>query len=259
MPPLDMPLVLRTEFGRFGTVRGKPMKYSSGTRYQPHEGIDLDSATGNKVHAARGGEVVRINSTLVNGLDAGQIIIDHNPPFMGYVTKYMHVVKHPKLKEGVWLDTGEYFADVSTSTEHPHLHFELWVVVNHEAALARGWPEDADMLPIDPTRLLYCWEQENWQQGFGITEIKSSTSWTVHSVGKTSTHNIPFYEVTVLAGQARKYQKFYVPLLPPVSEDELLLIRMIQDAFIANRPFSFSYVESHFFGVNIITSMRSLS
>jgi hypothetical protein len=46
---------------------------------------------------------------------------------------------------------GEPFAQVSAEPETPHLHFELWAVVDRD----EGAPGDSDMAPIDPTRALY--------------------------------------------------------------------------------------------------------
>jgi murein DD-endopeptidase MepM/ murein hydrolase activator NlpD len=88
-----------------------------------HKGLDLDGKTGDPIHAAADGIVVRAD------FDAGGygnvIDIDHGN---GYATRYGHCSKL-LVKVGDLVHAGDVIANVG-STGHatgPHLHFEVWI------------------------------------------------------------------------------------------------------------------------------------
>ena len=171
VPPLELPLTLRIENGRFGALRPKPLPQpppcattqfipaddprnpSGGDLYvanQIHEAVDLAAAADDCVFAAYSGRVVDV--------EAAAVTIDHHPQGLGFVTKYIHI-DHIAVAPGDFVQKGMPFAAVSTEPTEPHLHFELWAVVDSASAGAPGWPGDTDLVPLDPTRALYAWEQ----------------------------------------------------------------------------------------------------
>ncbi|HTA63944.1 MAG TPA: M23 family metallopeptidase, partial [Xanthomonadaceae bacterium] len=88
-----------------------------------HKGLDLDGKTGDPIHAAADGIVVRAD------FDAGGygnvVDIDHGN---GYATRYGHCSKL-LVKVGDLVHAGDVIAKVG-STGHatgPHLHFEVWI------------------------------------------------------------------------------------------------------------------------------------
>jgi Peptidase family M23 len=171
VPPLELPLTLRIENGRFGALRPKPLPRqppcattqfipagdprnpTSGDVYvanQIHEAVDLAAAADDCVFAAYSGRVVDV--------EAAAVTIDHHPEGLGFVTKYIHI-DHIAVAPGNFVQKGMPFAAVSTEPTEPHLHFELWAVVDGASAGAPDWPGDTDLVPLDPTRALYAWEQ----------------------------------------------------------------------------------------------------
>ena len=172
VPPLELPLTLRIENGRFGSLRPKPLPQQpppcATTQFIPaddprnptggdvyvanqiHEAVDLAAAADDCVFAAYSGRVVDV--------EAAAVTIDHHPEGLGFVTKYIHI-DHIAVAPGEFVQKGMPFAAVSTEPTEPHLHFELWAVVDNAAAGAPDWPGDTDLVPLDPTRALYAWEQ----------------------------------------------------------------------------------------------------
>jgi murein DD-endopeptidase MepM/ murein hydrolase activator NlpD len=110
VPPLDLPLTLRLENGRFGALRPKPLAApppcaSSQVIHaddpanptgadvhfinQLHEAVDLAASAGDCVFAAYGGRVVEVESNPAE--TRGNVTIDHHPRGLGFVTKYNHM------------------------------------------------------------------------------------------------------------------------------------------------------------------------
>jgi murein DD-endopeptidase MepM/ murein hydrolase activator NlpD len=88
-----------------------------------HKGLDLNGQTGDPIHSAADGIVMRA------GFDAGGygnvVDIDHGN---GYITRYGHC-SQVLVKVGQLVHVGEEIAKVG-STGHstgPHLHFEVWI------------------------------------------------------------------------------------------------------------------------------------
>lgn len=148
-PPLDMPLQLRLENGRFDSLRpkrlpGTPPCATNQTaanlprspegaegyfRNGLHLATDLASVAGNCVYAAYSGRVARVQTDPAG--TAGSVAIDHHPPGLGFFTNYIHITDI-RVEEGEFVHQGQPFAEVSAVPESPHLHFELWAVVDRE-------------------------------------------------------------------------------------------------------------------------------
>ncbi len=88
-----------------------------------HKGLDLNGQTGDPIHAAADGIVMR--SDFDNGGYGNVVDIDHGN---GYITRYGHCSKL-LVKVGDLVHAGDVIAKVG-STGHStgsHLHFEVWI------------------------------------------------------------------------------------------------------------------------------------
>lgn len=159
-PPLDHPLRLAFEVGFYGAPRinGHPggtccsdhfaSINPAGTAglHQIHEAVDLASGQGSCVFAAYSGTIV--------GKEPGQLVIDHQGEGEAYASRYLHVTPGPKAI-GDRVVKGEAIAAVRSHVAGDHLHFEL----SHWVTEAPHGNPDAEAVTIDPTRLLYRWEE----------------------------------------------------------------------------------------------------
>ena len=159
-PPLDYPLRLAFAVGFYGAPRVNGQAGGtccsdrfasinpSGTAglHQIHEAVDLASGRGSCVFAAYSGTIV--------GKEPGQLVIDHQGEGEAYASRYLHVTPGPKAI-GDRVVKGEAIATIEPHVAGDHLHFELshWVT-----AASQGNP-DAEAVTVDPTRLLYRWEE----------------------------------------------------------------------------------------------------
>lgn len=163
-PPLDLPLRLNAENGRFGGARmhGTPPPglcsdhFSSVHPFglpgfhQIHEAVDLSSGSGSVVFAAYSGQVMSIG--------AHDIVISHQGVGRAYASQYIHIEPLPTVEVGGTVTKGAPIALVQDRGDQPggdHLHFELW----HWVDDTPGPKLDSNAVPIDPTRLLYYWER----------------------------------------------------------------------------------------------------
>jgi murein DD-endopeptidase MepM/ murein hydrolase activator NlpD len=206
VPPLDLPLRLRLETGRFGALRPKPLERvppcATGQvipaddprnptgddvhfTNQIHEAVDLAADAGGCVFAAYSGRVVEVEANPAE--TRGNVTIDHHPRGLGYVTKYNHVTDIA-VSPGEFLQKGAPFAAVSAQPEQPTLHFELWAVVDRPSAGDAGWPGDTDLVPVDPTRPLYDWERRTAED----QELPGGP-FAPQSIGLTRLHSVPFF------------------------------------------------------------------
>jgi hypothetical protein len=71
---------------------------------------------------------------------------DPAPPFDLPLTLRLENGRFGALRP--FVQKGTPFAAVSAEPTEPHLHFELWAVVDRAAA------GDSDLVPLDPTRAL---------------------------------------------------------------------------------------------------------
>jgi len=159
-PPLDYPLRLAFEFGFFGAARvqgagnadccsdhfASVTPDASSGMHQIHEAVDLVSGAGSCVFAAYAGTIV--------DKGPGKIVIDHQGRGEAYATQYLHIEPGPKAV-GDRVIKGEPIASVKSHHLGDHLHFELW----HWVHLKPSGNPDTEAVPVDPTRLLYHWEQ----------------------------------------------------------------------------------------------------
>ena len=83
-----------------------------------------------------------------------QLVIDHQGTGEAYATQYLHIAPGPK-EIGDRVIKGEPIAAVGPHPAGDHLHFELW----HWITRNPQGDTDTEAVPVDPTRLLYHWEQ----------------------------------------------------------------------------------------------------
>jgi len=257
-PPLDMPLQLRTENGRFDSLRHRrlPTRPACVTAHvipaddpdNPseedvyfadgiHQAVDLASVAGNCVYSAYGGRVVRVESDPAG--TRGSVTIDHHPPGLGFVTQYIHITDI-QVVVGDVVREGEPIAAVSARPETPTLHFELWVVVDRDSP-----PVDTNLAPVDPTRALYAWEQRL------VPDEPSAGQLIPLAVGITRIHTFPFF-----------YARFegevvlHVPMYEPMTEDERLTIELLRDAHSRGAGVQSSIRHSGFWGLDVVTQVE---
>jgi hypothetical protein len=260
VPPLDLPLSLRLENGRFGALRPKPLPGRppcvtsqvipvgdprNPTREdvhfmnQIHEAVDLAAAAGDCVFAAYGGRVAAVETNPAE--TAGNVIIDHHPEGLGFLTKYNHITDIA-VEPGAFVQKGMPFAAVSAEPTEPHLHFELW------AALDRPAVSDTDRVPLDPTRLLYGWEQRTLAD-----EELADQALAPQSIGVATLHAVPFFTATF---ETDPESVLHVPMYEPMTVDERLLIDLLRDAYRRNAEVAIRSRTSPFWGVEVVTQVQ---
>jgi hypothetical protein len=261
--PLDLPLALRLENGRFGALRPQPLpqpppcatsevispddprKPTGGEVHfanQIHEAVDLAATPGDCVFAAYSGRVAEVETDAA--ATRGNVTIDHHPVGLGFVTKYNHVTDIA-VAPGDFIQKGMPFAAVSSEPAEPHLHFELWAVVDQAAADTPGWPGDSDLVPIDPTRALYAWEQRTLAD-----EEFAGGPLVPRSIGLVSVHTVPFFAATFDA------TVLHVPMYHPMTADEPLAIDLLRDAYSGNVEVTLRSRPSPFWGVDVVTQVQ---
>jgi hypothetical protein len=264
--PLDLPLALRLENGRFGSLRPKPLpaappctsaqvipaddpRNPTGTDVhfanQIHEAVDLAAAVGDCVYAAYSGRVVEVEAN--PAAMRGNVTIDHHPEGLGFVTKYNHVTDIA-VGEGDFVQKGVPFAAVSAEPAEPHLHFELWAVVDRAAAGGPRWPGDTDLVPLDPTRALYAWEQRT-----SADEEFADQPLAPQSVGLVRLHTVPFFTTTF---EADTTTVLHVPMYEPMTADERLATDLLRDAYSRNVDVTLRSRTSTFWGVDVVTQVE---
>ena len=160
-PPLDLPLRLNAESGRFGAARtqGTPPPGLCSDHFasvasdgQPgmhriHEAVDIASTVDAPVYAVYSGEVMAIGTH--------DLVVAHQGIGQGYASQYVHVNPLPTVEVGKRVLKGEPIALVDDLPRQPHLHLELW----HWVDDTPGPKLDDNAVPVDPTRSLYYWER----------------------------------------------------------------------------------------------------
>jgi hypothetical protein len=265
VPPLDLPLTFRHENGRFGSLRPKPLTtrlscttgqgLPAGDPHNPtphdihfinqiHEAVDLAATAGDCVFAAYSGRVAAVE---IGGAGThGAVTIDHHPTGRGFVTKYNHITDIA-VSVGDPVQKGAPFAAVSAEPAEPHLHFELWAVVDPGNPAASNWPDDNDLLPVDPTRMLYSWEQQ--------AALEESSAGPVRpvAVGLTSIHTVPFFTARFDTGVPAVV---HVPLYPPTTAAEQLAVDVLRDSHRLGRDVTLHWRPSSFWGVDVVTQVE---
>lgn len=160
-PPLDLPLRLNAENGRFGgaRIRGTAPPGLCSDHFtslhpdgiaglhQIHEGLDLASGAGSPVFAAYSGEIMSVGPH--------DIVISHQGVGLAYATQYIHIDPLPDMEVGRRVSKGLPIAEVQDREPLDHLHLEFW----HWVDDTPGPKLDDNGVPIDPTRHLYYWER----------------------------------------------------------------------------------------------------
>ena len=258
VPPLDLPLRLRLAGGQYGALRPKPLPdvpQCFSTQLIPaddpdnptgrdvpyvnqlHEAVDLAATAGDCVFAAYAGRIVAVETAP----GRGNVTIDHHPRGRGLVTRYLHVTDI-RVALGQFVQKGTPIASVSAEPVEPHRHFELW------ASLAPGSteaPDDNDLVPLDPTRRLYRWEET---VGVPVSTIGPLP---VEALELTRIEAVPFV-VVVLAGTT---ERLHVPHYPPMTAAERTLVELARDARSDGRTVVARYRASAFWGVDVLTEL----
>jgi Peptidase family M23 len=261
VPPLDLPLTLRLENGRFGALRPKALEAPAPCATaqvipaddpanptgadvhfanQLHEAVDLAASPGDCVFAAYSGRVIEVESNPAAA--RGNVTIDHHPRGLGFVTKYNHVTDIA-VTVGDFIQKGMPFAAVSSEPTEPHLHFELWAVVDRDTSRA-SWPGDTDLIPVDPTRALYAWERQTAEDE-GLVGAPAAPQ----SIGLVVLHTVAFFAATFASAT------LHVPMYEPMTADERLAIDLLRDAYRDNVDLTPRYRTSAFWGVDVITQV----
>jgi len=233
-PPLDMPLALRLENGRFDSRRPRRRPTATGI----HQAVDLASVAGNPVFSAYSGRVAQVNTN--PAATKGNVTIDHHPNGLGFVTNYNHITDI-HVGVGDFVREGELFAHVSAVPENPTLHFELWAVVDRAEGRA---PTDSDMVPVDPTRALYAWEQR-----LEPDELLEGLQVPL-AVGVTRIHSIPFFFARFEADLT-----LHLPMYEPMTEDERITIAVLREAHRREAALELSFRHSSFWGGDVVTQV----
>jgi hypothetical protein len=260
VPPLDLPLSLRLEDGRFGALRPKslpgpppcatsqvipagdprnPTRNDVHFINQIHEAVDLAAAAGDCVFAAYSGRVAVVETDPAE--TKGTVVIDHHPQGLGFLTKYDHITDIT-VTPGAFVQKGMPFAAVSAEPTEPHLHFELW------AAIDRPATSDNDRVPLDPTRRLYAWEQRT----LADAEL-ADRALTPQSIGVATLHGVPFFTATF---ETETPTVVYVPMYEPMTADEHLIIDLLRDAYSRRAGVAVRSRPSPFWGVEVVTGVQ---
>ena len=258
VPPLDLPLRLRLASGQYGALRPKPLPdapqcfstqiipaddpnnptgQDAGYVNQLHEAVDLAATAGDCVYAAYAGRIVEVETAP----GRGNVTIDHYPRGRGLVTRYLHVTDI-RVAVGQFVQKGTPIASVSAEPVEPHLHFELWASLAPGATEA---PADNDLVPLDPTRRLYRWEETV------VGPVSTIGPLPVEALELTRIDAVPFV-VVVLAGAT---ERLHVPQYPPVSAAEQRLVELARDARSDGRTVRATFRASAFWGVDVLTEL----
>jgi Peptidase family M23 len=266
VPPLDLPLALRLENGRFGSLRPATLRRpppcatdqvipaddprnptGADVHFvnQIHEAVDLAASPGDCVFAAYSGRVVEVESNPAQ--TRGSVTMDHHPVGLGFLTKYIHVTDIA-VGPGDFLQKGMPFAAVSAEPSEPHLHFELWAVADSDPTDDAAWPGDTDLVPVDPTRRLYDWERRTAED-----QELAGGPLAPQSVGLIRLHTVPFFSATFAAEAALSV---HVPMYEPMTEDERLAVDLLRDAHRDNIDVALRFVSSSFWGLDVVTQVE---
>ena len=238
VPPLELPLALRLENGQFGAPRPR------GPALQIHEAVDLAASAGDPVFAAYAGRIAEVETN--PAATRGNVTIDHHPRGLGFVSKYLHITDIA-VSPGEFVQKGAPFARVSADPPEPHLHFELWLTIDPPTASGPAWPNDNDLMPIDPTRALYAWEvrtQPDAEPGGALTP---------QSIATLHLHGVPFFAATF---PTHTRTVLHVPMYEPMTADEQLTIDLLRHAYAENVAVTPTVRASTFWGVNVATGAR---
>lgn len=167
----------------------------------------------------------------------GNLSIDHHPRGLGFLSNYNHVAGI-RFDVGEVVGEGEPIAEVAGTLDEPHLHFELWAVIDRR----EDSPGDSDMVPIDPTRALYAWERRL----AGDEPVPGPRVPTAVGVVRIDT-------VHFLAATFEEGPTLHVPLYEPMTEDERLMVALLRDAHRRGSALELAARRSAFWGLDVVT------
>jgi murein DD-endopeptidase MepM/ murein hydrolase activator NlpD len=239
VPPLELPLALRLENGRFGAPRPR------GPALQIHEAVDLAAEAGDPVYAAYSGRIAEVETN--PAATRGNVTIDHHPRGLGFVSKYLHITDIA-VGPGDFVQKGAPFARVSADPPEPHLHFELWLTLDPPTASGPAWPNDNDLVPIDPTRALYAWEVRTQPDA-----EPAGGPLTPQSIATLHLHGVPFFAATFPTDTPTV---LHVPLYEPTTVDERLTVDLLRHAYAENVAVTPTVRTSTFWGRDVATGVR---
>ena len=210
VPPLLPPLVLRTENGLFGAPRGDLAAFG-----------DCPPCTRFEVEVSGGGT-------------RGNVSVDHHPLGNGLVSRYLHLRGDSLCVEpGDPVAKGQLIGQLGPGPADPHLHFELRVVLDRSD---RAFSGDRNSVAVDPTRLLYRFEDD--------LPVLQAAAATVTSIGVQTVARVPLFR----AGTDASDVPFSIPLYEPVTEHERAMAAVFGKALELDRQVAVEYRESRFFG-----------
>lgn len=253
-PPLYLPLKLRLPQGRFGAKRSSP----SPARF--HTGVDLHAAIGSLVFPVYGGRVVDARG-LSEGREAGDGIVRvfHQPSGTGYISTYIHL-QEVLVTLGDWVEVGDQLGKVgvpASKSWEPHLHFELRHIIAEDLSglsttdLNKSLTRLSRTMAIDPTRLLYHWELENYQNANGVDREVTPRA-QVSQIAEMISQHIRYFRVRLSGVDGN----FHVPLYKPLP-DELSLVETIRSAYLSKQAVIITWRRSDFFeNKQLITEVR---
>ena len=253
-PPLELPLQLRLENGRFDSLRrrelprvppcsttqfipaddpsnptGRDIHFSHGLR----QAVDLASTAGNCVCAAYSGRIVKVE--VQPGGDTANVSIDHHPSGLGFVTSYNHITE-VQVDVGDFVGAGEPFAEVSTVPDNPTLHFELWAVLDRQYA-EEGPAGEATWCRSTDSGAVRVGGRLAADEPLAGPQIPTA-------VGVTRLSTVHFFfarfeaEITL-----------HVPMYEPMTEDERLMVGLLREARRRGDALELSFRHSSFWGV----------
>jgi hypothetical protein len=101
------------------------------------------------------------------------------------------------------------------------------------------------MVPVDPTRPLYAWEQklvpDEPVAGLSVPE----------TIGVARIHTVPFFVAGLETGL-----RLHVPMYEPMTTDERLIVRLLREAHRRGAGLELSVRHSSFWGVGVVTQAQ---
>lgn len=251
-PPLHMPLTLRcvTHNGYYGARRTNDALFHPDcqpcTRFEPareasldyskwqiHEGIDLEGEAEDCVFAVYAGTVVE--STAGGGGIKGTITIDHHEQGLGLVSRYLHIEGGATcVNVGDTVTKGQRITRLSNEPRDPHLHLELRHVI--DPSVGQYWG-DKNAIPIDPTRIFFHWEAQV------LPVVAPAGVSAIESIGPIEVNTLPFYEIKM-----EDLTTYTVPLYEPMTTQEKYVIEVFEKAYQIGKRVRVAHRDSVYFG-----------
>ena len=226
--PFPLELRSRASLGLFGTRRSADNDEDPATPdiVRMHEGVDLLAPVGTPVAAAASGKVI--------GGSASSLLLLHEHGFR-YLTFYQHMRNKRPLANGDSVAAGQYIAEVGDfSGGENHLHFEIRYPYDASS------PTRTNSLPVDPTMVLYSWEERSFQNDSAARHVETGRIANVEYVVR---NRMLRFCLVQLAGVARD---LWIPTQYDTSHNRCLM-RSIESAFARRSEVRIVWRESQFF------------